>query len=193
MPRMLAATAGPLLFCSTLVALALRTLLRVERAARGSGEGRADAIVVFGAAAGPNGPCAELELRLDRAATLFRKEYAPKIVCSGGRCGQTSEARAMREALVQSGIPPAAVEIDERGSSTRRTLEGIARRAPDGIERVIAVSSDYHMHRIAAEARRQGVSAIPSPAPTGRLLHSPRARIRCRAREVAASWWYAVA
>lgn len=187
MSRTLATAAGPLL----LAVLALRTLLRVERAARLSSGEPADEIVVFGAAAGPGGPCPELQLRLDRAAELHRHGHAPIIVCSGGRCGDISEARAMADALLARGVGPAAIEVDECGTSTRRTLQGVARRGHAGP--VIAVSSDYHMHRIVAEARRQGIGCIPAPAPTDRLLRSTRARARARAREVAASWWYAVA
>ncbi len=187
------APAGPLLIGSTVAVLALRTLLRVERAARESTTGGADAIVVFGAAAGPLGPSPELGVRLDHAAELFHRGYAPRIICSGGRTGSVSEARAMREALVERGVEAVAVELDESGSSTRRTIQGLACRGTDGVEHVIAVSSDYHMHRISAEARRQGVSCAASPAPTGSLLRSSRARIRARTREVAASWWYAVA
>lgn len=183
----------PVAFGVTLLLLAARTLLLVERAGRNSRLERADAIVVFGAAAGPDGPCRELRLRLEHAATLFGDGYAPLIVCSGGRTGTVSEARAMRDLLVERGVPAGAVEIDERGSSTRRTIAALAPRARQTPCRVIAVSSDYHMHRIASEARRRRIECLGSPARTERLFRSFRARIRPRLREVAASWWYALA
>jgi vancomycin permeability regulator SanA len=143
--------------------------------------GRAELIVVFGAAVGSAGPCPELRARLDRAAELYREGAAPRIRVSGGRTGELSEARAMRDYLLARGVAAEALELDERGSSTRRTIAALPRGA-----RVIAVSSPYHMPRIRFEARRRGVDCTPAPAP------DVRARPRQHAREMAALCWYAV-
>jgi len=146
----------------------------------GMGLARADVIVVFGAAVGPAGPCRELRARLDHAARLHARGVAPRIRVSGGFTGRLSEAEAMREYLLGRGVRQEALEADERGTSTRATLAAL----PAGT-RVVAVSSPYHMARIAAEARRCGLDCTSSPTP------EIRARPRQLAREVAASWWYA--
>ena len=145
------------------------------------GSSTPDLIVVFGAAVGPAGPCPELRARLDHAARLHARGAAGRIRVSGGRTGSLSEAQAMRDYLVARGVPADALETDESGTSTRATIAAL----PAGT-RFVAVSSPYHMHRIAAEARRRGLECTVSPA------REVRVRPRQTAREVAAVCWYAV-
>lgn len=170
---------------------ACATWARIQRAGRERPIGRADTIVVFGAAVRAHGPSAELQARLDHAAELWEQGHAPRILCSGGHSRGICEASAMRAALLRRGVLPRAVLIDDRGRSTRHTLAAVKRR--NGHWRsVIAVSSPYHMHRIAREAQRQGVEIVPSPATLAPIAKSPGARRRQQLREVAAVWWYAL-
>jgi SanA protein len=124
---------------------------------------------------------------VDHAARLYASGYAPTILCSGGMSGGVvSEPGAMRDALVRLGVPPESIRVDEGGISTRRTLAS-ARR----LGRVLLVSSPYHMHRIATEARRQGVDGVPSPAPSSPDMRTAFG-LAYGLREVAAVWWYAL-
>ena len=168
-------------------AAAAATRARILRQARVTTCGNADAIVVFGAALWDGRPSPELAARLHRAAALHRAGRAPLVVCSGGDCEGRSEARAMREELLRLGVPAEAIAVDEQGVSTRRTLA----RAARAFERVIAVSSPYHVLRISREARRHRLVALPEPSawrPRGRGLR----RLRAEAREIAAVWWYSL-
>jgi vancomycin permeability regulator SanA len=171
-----------LVVAAPLVALAAAgfTWLQIQR--RGSEERprRADAIVVFGAAARNGRPSPELQARLDRAAELHAGGYAPLVLCSGG----PSEVGPMRDSLLRAGVPRDAIEIDEAGMSTRHTIAAARRYG-----RVLVVSSPYHLHRILGEAGRQGVDAAPVPARAPRSIR--RRRVRQALREVAAVWWYA--
>ncbi len=90
----------------------------------------------------------------------------------------------MRGRLVQLGLPPAVIEADESGVSTRRSVRAVARRVHAG-DHVVFVSSAYHLPRVAAEARRQGLSASVSAAPA-------RVSLRQEVREAAARIAYAV-
>jgi SanA protein len=168
---------------ASLVALAgvAVTLLQIRR--RGSEERpcTADAIVVFGAAVHNGRPSRELQARLDRAAELHARGYAPVVLCSG----DPSEARPMRDSLLHLGVPDRAIEMDEAGISTRRTVAAARQYG-----RVLVVSSPYHLHRILGEAGRQGVDAAPVPARTP--LMARRLWARQVLREVAAVWWYAL-
>jgi uncharacterized SAM-binding protein YcdF (DUF218 family) len=167
-------------------AAALRTARRVTAPELPGPIAPADAIVVFGAAAHGGRPCPELRARLSHAARLYAQGWAPRVVCSGGRTGGASEALAMRNALVVH-VPVDAIEIHEHGFSTRATIAA-ARR----LGRVLLVSSPWHLHRIAREARRQGIAAHLSAAPRSPVARHSRAHRRQLAREVAATWWYAL-
>lgn len=177
----------PLLVLSLLavapVTAATLTLARIRAARTGDAPAPASAAVVLGAAAHDGRPCAELEARLARAAALWREGWAPVVVCSGGE----PEALAMRDSLLAGGLPASAVIVDTAGVSTRATVERAAGRG-----RVLLVTSPWHVHRTRAEARRRGVDALVCSADRSPLEAWPRARRRQVAREVAASWWYAL-
>jgi len=78
------------------------------------------------------------------------------------------------------------IDLDHSGTNTRGTIATLRR---EGIDGAVAVSSPYHLPRIADEARRQGVALTTSAAPKtgGRSRY-----LRHALREVAASWWYAI-
>jgi uncharacterized SAM-binding protein YcdF (DUF218 family) len=158
------------------------TARRIARSPR-QAPAAAEAIVVFGAGVLRDGtPCPELRARLQHAARLHADGWAQRIVCSGG----APEVAAMCRYLAPR-VGAAHVQGDPHGVSTRATLAGLSGRG-----RVLLVSSPWHAHRIRAEAARQGVDARVCPAPASPLADLPRARRRQLAREVVASWWYAV-
>jgi len=184
LPILIAAPA--LIAAAACAAVAVRTARRVVRPRLPEPLAPADAIVVFGAATHRGRACPELRARLRHAARLYAEGWAPRVVCSGGRTGGASEALAMRDELVDH-VPADAIEIHEHGSSTRATIAA-ARR----LGHVLLVSSPWHLHRIAREARRQGIPAHLSAAPGGPVASHPGAHRRQLAREVAATWWYAL-
>jgi vancomycin permeability regulator SanA len=163
------------------------TWLRIHRRGRSERPRPAEAIVVFGASAGRRGPSPELAGRLEEAANLFARGYAPVVLCSGGRSRGVSEPQVMRESLIRLGVPSEAIRLDESGTSTRRTVTA-ARR----FGHVLVVSSPYHVHRILAEARRQRLDAVAGPAHAVSAAVRPSKRLRAALREVAAVWWYAL-
>lgn len=185
-----------ILLCTSILALSAgaigTTWLRVALGGRGRPTASADAIVVFGAEATVCGPSAELQARLDHAAELYFDGRAGTILCSGGFTGRVSEARAMRAALVRRGVAEDAVLADESGSSTRRTVASAVRHGAGRWRRVLVVSSPYHMHRIVAEARRQDLTVLPSPAPATPIMRTTLGRLRQTLREVVAVWFYAL-
>jgi vancomycin permeability regulator SanA len=163
------------------------TWLRVLGARADQLPERADLIVVLGCEAFAFGAGTELRARSGQAAALFHAGLASRVLASGGlSAGRYSEPEAIRSELVRHGVPPEAIDLDHDGSSTRRTIATLRRlRVPNAV----AVSSPYHLPRIAAEARRQGVSVTTSAAPRA----GPRRRyLRQTVREVAALWWYAL-
>ena len=90
----------------------------------------------------------------------------------------------MRRRLVQLGVPEPAIDIDESGTSTRRSVRAVANRVRTD-EPIIFVSSAYHLPRVNAEARRRGLNASASAA-------SARVSLRQELREAVARVAYAV-
>jgi SanA protein len=110
---------------------------------------------------------------------------ATRILASGGyTAGRFSEPEAIRDELVRRGVPADAVELDHTGTNTRATIATLRRLGIDG---AVAVSSPYHLPRIAAEARRQGVALTTSAAPKA---GGRRRYLRHTLREIPAIWWY---
>lgn len=179
-------------------ALATGTLVAWSwlRVARAGGPIRlvpADAIVVFGAGPASGSPRQALDLRARRAAELYRAGWAPLVVCSGGQ----AEIDEMFALLMAMGVAGGALIADPEGVDTRTTVRSVKRLATQRWERVIVVSSSYHMRRILSECRRQDLRAVsgrPAPErPWWRLwiVVSP-SRARHILREMVAIWWYAL-
>ncbi len=156
-------------------------------------------IVVLGAAVDPDGtPCRELAQRLEESAGLFRAGYARGILCCGGIGDHgRSEAHAMRAYLVRGGVPAGAVMADDESPTTRRAVAA-ARRHGMGSERLLFVTSHYHLHRVLREAERQSLEAdghACAPARDsgeGAWPGSNGWALLQAAREIVAVWWYAL-
>jgi uncharacterized SAM-binding protein YcdF (DUF218 family) len=162
------------------------TWARISLAGRPRPAARGDAIAVFGAPVVDGLPSRELAGRLDYALALWRNGRAPEIVCLGGDEGPAT----MQTHLLARGVPAEALRLDDGSRSTRDEISALLRLAPG--RRILAVSSPYHMLRIASEARRQGVPLVTCPPPVKRVTASSATRLRQTAREVLALWCYAL-
>lgn len=162
----------------------------------------ADAILIFGAALWADGPSPELRARVDKAADLYVRGYAPRVVCSGGEVGGRSETAEMREVLVARGVPRDAIVTDDRGLTTRLAVASMLDLDGGRWASVVVVTTPYHLHRAVREARRHGLDAVGCAAPlprTGSRIPTTRAelgvlelRVRQHLREIVAVWWYAL-
>ena len=133
-----------------------------------------DAIIVLGCGLAGDRVTPLLAARLDRAIRLYEREATPPLlVVSGGRGpGEaTTEAAAMDEYLRSRGIPEDRIRREERATTTEENLEfstellGGARP-----QRVLAVTSNYHVFRTAVECRRLGLPFDAAGAPTARYF-----------------------
>jgi murein DD-endopeptidase MepM/ murein hydrolase activator NlpD len=155
----------------------------------------ASTALLFGAAVWDSGPCPELRLRAERAAELYVRGEVAQVVCAGG---DEAETAAMERLLVEHGVPPGAIRLDPAAASSRRALLRAAPLHRSGDAPLVLVSSPSHMHRLLAEARRQGLPAQPAPATLSPLAWRPRDhrllrwQVHRHLREVLAVWWYAI-
>ena len=133
----------------------------------------ADAIVVLGGSVGlPIKPRADSQLggnRLLHAYRLYNAKKAPIIIISGGnvfkQVGMESEAHYTSEILKEWGI--SSENIIAEGQS-RNTYENAVRTKKlmesRQIDRILLVTSAFHMPRALATFRTLGINAVPSPS-----------------------------
>jgi uncharacterized SAM-binding protein YcdF (DUF218 family) len=189
----LPAVALAMLLVMSLPAVARLLVLPLEReanaAAQPSSSGPYDAIVVLGGAVSPalRDPRSTPDLhhasdRVWRAAQLWHRGIAPRIVVCGGPTPRpedperTAEADAIAEFLLALGVPAAAMVLERESRNTRENFTFAA--ALLGADRQVAlVTSATHMPRALQEARRAGLTAHAYPTDFGEL-YADRARPR---------------
>jgi vancomycin permeability regulator SanA len=110
-------------------------------------------------------PTSVLQGRLETALKLYQEGKATWILVSGdNRASNYNEPQAMRRWLVKRGVPPTLVISDFAG---RRTYDSLKRaRAVFGLNRLIIVTSDFHLARAIFLARHLGLDAYGVQAST---------------------------
>ncbi|MFJ5289500.1 MULTISPECIES: YdcF family protein [unclassified Streptomyces] len=147
---------------------------------------KADYVVVLGSGlAGGTTPPPLLTNRLDRGRKVYARLAArgrrPVLLVSGGQGPdeKVPESHAMADYLVERGIPAAAIEREDRSTSTDENLrfsaEIMEKARPH--YRCVIVTSNYHAFRAAVSARRAGVRGHVMGAPTAAYFW-PSATIR---------------
>lgn len=116
------------------------------------------ALVLGTAPIGPEGgPNRYFVYRLDAAAALYKAGKAKYFIVSGTREGRFDEPTAMRDGLVERGVPAAVIYRDFGGD---RTLDSIVRaRRVYGQTRLIIVSQRFHLSRALFLALHEGIEA----------------------------------
>ena len=154
------------------------------------------AIIIFGAGMLPDGtPSPTLRRRVD-AALAFGRGLPDALYLPSGGIGRYggSEARAMADRLLSSGVPPEAILLEE---TARDTLDSVVacrailrRHGHRGA--VHAATSAYHMPRCLLLLRLAGLPARPVPPPTAPAAERWGRRWYWRLREVPALPWDAL-
>ncbi len=154
------------------------------------------AIIIFGAGMLPDGtPSATLCRRVDAALAFGCGLPAPLYLPTGGigRYG-SSEARAMADRLLSSGVPPEAILLEETARDTLSSVIAcraiLRRRGHRGA--VHAATSAYHMPRCLLLLRLAGLPARPVPPPGAPAAERWSRRWYWRLREVPALPWDAL-
>lgn len=128
-----------------------------------------DAIVVLGAQVKPDrSPSVQLSWRLDAAWEAWEQKHVPVVVCGAqGKDEPMPEAEAMSLYLENKGVPAADILKDPDSFNTNQNLQNAAKLLQDlpGIQRVMIVTSDYHVPRAMALARDLGFDACGMGSP----------------------------
>lgn len=145
--------------------------------ARRDDAGRADAIIVLGAAQYVGRPSPVLRARLDHAVALYEQGLAPVMVLTGGTGvgDTTSEAAVGRRYVLRKGVPDEAIVTENQGRTTRESVAAVAAwmHAHDDTT-AIFVSDPFHMLRLSVLARRHGLVPLSSPTRTSPISGNAR-------------------
>lgn len=155
--------------------------------------GRADAIVVLGAAQYDGTPSPVFQARLDHAIALWQAGRAPILVMTGGgREGdRTTEAATGRDYAIAKGVPAQAILMEDRGRSTLESLEAVAGIIDaEGIRSALFVSDRTHMLRVMRIAKDLGIDAHGSPATDSPMDATLARRVDATLHELGALAWY---
>lgn len=122
-----------------------------------------EAILLLGYALGEGDQATEeLRLRVQAAARAYAQGMANVIVASGGAAPghAVSEAAVMAELLHEAGVPEEAVVLEDAAQDTMENMRFSAQKLGGARgQRVLVVTSDYHLRRAVMTARRVGLRA----------------------------------
>ena len=131
----------------------------------GADEPESDYVIVLGAAVRGTEPSASLLERL-QAAKAYAEEYPEAILVLSGAQGEKeeiSEAQCMYHWLVENGVAPNRLRLEERATTTeeniRHSAELIAEETGAEVTTVGIISSEYHLFRAEMIAEELGITA----------------------------------
>ena len=122
---------------------------------------RADMVVVPGNTVYPDGtPSDRLKGRLDAAIEIYRAGNCDAIFVSGAVGSEgVDESSAMREYLIEQGVPLKNIIQDSYGFNTEATARNAATAMQQqNFHTVLAASQYFHVLRLRLLLRRQGLS-----------------------------------
>lgn len=127
-----------------------------------------DAIVVLGAQVKADGSLSlQLTWRLDAAYEAWQQRNCPIVVCGAqGSDEPMPEAHAMRDYLAAKGVPQEQIWMDDASFNTRQNIRHAAQLLDGSAQRVLIVTSDYHLPRAMALAEDEGLQATGVGAET---------------------------
>ncbi|MGQ0736664.1 MAG: ElyC/SanA/YdcF family protein, partial [Acidobacteriota bacterium] len=130
---------------------------------------RADVVAVFAAGVGESGEAGGgHQERVKHAVDLYKAGMAPRMIFSSGYVFAFREAEVMKALAMASGVPEAAIVLEQDASNTREMAERVgAIMAHEGWRTALLVSSPYHMQRAVKTWRRlsPATSVVPAPVP----------------------------
>ena len=118
---------------------------------------------------------ADYQLRLDRAASLYRESDDAVIRIIGGRPHLgISEARAGNQYLLEKGIPATAITMEETSTNTLENMKH-SRDWFAGFDEVVLVTNRYHLERLQTLA--SGLTLTTRPCAAEETLDLPLSKL----------------
>lgn len=150
----------------SLVAAGMLLLLIIEGMIAGqfhaSAEADADYVIILGAQWKASGPSYVLQKRLDKAIEYLNANPDTRVIVSGGQGYNepVSEAEGMKGYLVDAGIDPERILMEDASTNTTQNLIFSGELLNKSEDSVVIVTNNFHMFRALAIARKQGYSHV---------------------------------
>ena len=179
------------ILCIGLLVVGITEGIIIEASFGNPGE-HCDYMVVLGAKVRAEGPSVSLMDRIYAAKSYMDSHPDAIAVVSGGRGADEpmTEAGCMYEELVELGVDPQRIWIEDKATSTWENLNFslnlIEEKTGTRPEKIGILSSEYHLFRASLFADACGVESVGIPAATSRLPQ----KINHFMREVAGVWHY---
>lgn len=150
----------------------------------------ADVIIVLGARVMPDGELSTtLDFRIGTAYDVYAQGYSQNLIVCGAQGGDepVTEAQAMKEYLLERGVPEENIFLEDQSLNTMQNLTNakmIMER--EGFKTAMIVTSNYHVERAVRLCKDAGIDATGVNAPGPLYWHN---RMKARIRE-SMSWIY---
>lgn len=178
---------GLLIFASV---LAIITGSNIHKNSAGSPDPRADYAIVLGAGVNGTEPSASLRERIN-AAKAYAETYPESILILSGSQGPNediSEALCMYNKLVEAGIDPSRLYIEDQADDTEQnilfSIDLIEKEFGISPESICIISSEYHLLRAGMHGEELGLTPLLYPARTENRLYYCNMFLR----EIVAVW-----
>lgn len=140
-------------------------------------DGSNEYLIILGAKVKPGGILSlSLKNRMDTAIPYLQQHPKVKVIVSGGQGAdeEQTEASAMYDYLVRSGIDESRILIEDRSTSTYQNLSFSKELLPGDVHELTIVSNDFHLRRATYLANTLGfeVDVIAAPTPKSVKLKS---------------------
>ena len=130
--------------------------------------GEYDAIIVLGAQVKPDGTLSlQLQWRVDAAARAWKERNCLIVVCGAqGHNEPATEASVMKAELIRQGVEEDSILMDDKSFNTKQNIRNaIQLMEGKSVQRVLIVTSDYHLPRAMAIARDNGLDPLGAGSP----------------------------
>ena len=176
-----------LYFCSTLISISIIVFIwlgfKIEENEKSTANGQNDILIILGAKVKEGGvPSLSLKNRLDVAYDyLVQYPHVQAVVTGGqGKDEDQTEASAMYTYLVNKGIEPTRILLEEQSTSTYENLLFTKQLLSDELKQATIVSNDFHLTRAAYLANMLDIEVDTLAAKTPAVVET-KSRIRERA------------
>ncbi len=168
---------GVLLAAGVLLFLVLEGLIISKMNAQG--EEGLDYVIVLGAQVRGDVPSKALRRRMEKAEEYLKENPETLAVLSGGKGNgeNISEAQAMYDGLVEAGIEPERLILEDRSTSTVENLEFSAKLIGKDAK-VGIISQNFHIYRALKLAGHQGYTKVCGIAAPSEAMYQPHFMVR---------------
>lgn len=141
--------------------------------------GQTQAMIVLGAQVKADGSLSlQLEWRMEETLRQYSEQPQLIVVCGAqGTNEPAPEAHVMRDWLIANGVPSEKILMDDASFNTRQNIENARKLLPQDINRVLIVTSKYHLPRAMALAEDMGFETEGAGSPI-KLIYWPKNHYR---------------